>query len=66
MKAVPKRLSIGKRRRDMFDIGYPKKTGDKEKDMEFLYSFVCELSDRLRFQFKGQTTEKDTKNAEKQ
>ena len=50
----------------MFDMGYPQRTGDKDKDMDNLYDFVCELSDRLRFEFKGQTTEKDTKNMEKQ
>ena len=40
---------------NMFDIGYPKRTGDKDKDLEYLYNFVCELSDRLKFEFKAPT-----------
>ena len=32
-----------------FNVGYPQRTGDIEKDMQNIYDFVCELSDRLAF-----------------
>lgn len=34
-----------------FNMGYPKKTGDSEMDYTYLYNFVCEMSDRLTYQF---------------
>ena len=35
----------------IFDVGYPKRTGDSEQDLINLYNFACELSDRLRYIF---------------
>ena len=34
-----------------FIMGYPKRTGNTEQDLNELYSFVCEMSDRLRYSF---------------
>ena len=32
-----------------FNVGYPTRTGDAEKDLLNLYNYICELSDRLSY-----------------
>lgn len=32
-----------------FNVGYPTRTGNAEKDLANLYNFICELSDRLSY-----------------
>ena len=34
-----------------FNMGYPKRTGNAEEDLAQMYNFLCELSDRLTYQF---------------
>ncbi len=35
----------------IYDFGYPKRSGNDKEDMEEMYNFVCELSDRLKYLF---------------
>ena len=47
-----------------FNMGYPARTGDTQKDLENLYDFVCELSDRLSFTLNNLEKTKETESTE--
>jgi hypothetical protein len=45
-------------------MGYPARTGDPQKDLENLYDFVCELSDRLSFALNNEQVVNETEETE--
>lgn len=47
-----------------FNMGYPAKTGDAQKDLENLYDYVCELSDRLSYILNNLTKTEETESTE--
>lgn len=48
-----------------FNLGYPKKTGNSEEDFNYMYNFICEMSDRLTYLFNCMDTQKEqTENTE--
>ena len=36
-----------------FNVGYPTRSGDTEKDIQNMYDFLCEMSDRLSYILNG-------------
>ncbi len=45
------------------NMGYPKRSGDTEKDLLYMYNYLCEMSDKLNYLF-NQVNAKVARSAE--
>ncbi len=46
------------------NMGYPKRTGNAEQDLMYMYNFLCEMSDRLDYVLGILQRPQDAANAE--